>query len=242
MRKPTVLIIGASGTIGAAVARTLDQQGFQLGLHYCTNREIVEGIVASSENSKLHHSRSDMLDGLNAVDPLLDFFFEKLGTIDGLALCAGRVPWQTESELTEENWQRAFFELAVVPYHLALAFSCRCDAGAKIAALSSISAKYGGSSKTRHYGAAKSAFEATLIGLARQVADQQICVNIVRAGFVLSPQQTKGRSAVELGERAKKIPFGRAGQAEEIATMFSALLSPQATFTTGQKITVAGGD
>ena len=242
MSTKSICIIGASGVIGSAVARALDDQGFQLGLHYCNNIEACELLLSqcSSPNShKLFHSS---LNDPNDGKLLLQSMREELGDLYGLALCGGRVPWKNEENLAVEAWQNAFFELVIQPYGMALYFSQICAPKSRIVALSSISSNYGGSTTSRHYGAAKSALESSFYGLSRKLTQEEICVNIVRAGFILTPQQTKGRSPQEIDDRIQKIPFGRAGSPEEIANAFAFLFGKQSAFITGQCITVSGGD
>ena len=125
---------------------------------------------------------------------------------------------------------------------MALYFSQLCAPKSRIVALSSISSNYGGSTTSRHYGAAKAALESSFFGLSRKLTQEEICVNIVRAGFILTPQQTKGRSPQEIDDRIQKIPFGRAGSPEEVANTFAFLFGKQSAFITGQCITVSGGD
>ena len=71
---------------------------------------------------------------------------------------------------------------------------------------------------------------------------RKICVNVVRSGFVNSPQHRKGRSKKEIKKRIKKIPLGRAGYANEIAFAIANLFAKESSFITGEVISVAGGD
>ena len=80
------------------------------------------------------------------------------------------------------------------------------------------------------------------IGLSRSLTFRKICVNVVRAGFVITPQQTSGRTAKQIKERVEKIPFGRPGRPEEIAGLFSFLFGETSSFITGQRISISGGD
>ena len=79
-------------------------------------------------------------------------------------------------------------------------------------------------------------------GLARELAPRGILVNGVRAGYVDSPQHAQGRSPDEISARIARIPLRRAGLPEEVAAGFAYLFSRNASFTTGDTITVAGGD
>ena len=105
----------------------------------------------------------------------MSYFRKHLGQLDGLALCAGRVPWKKEDELTADDWNNATFELTSQPYNMAFHFSRICNSKSRIVALSSISAKYGGSPSSRHYGAAKAALESSLLGLSRSLYAKEIC-------------------------------------------------------------------
>lgn len=113
--------------------------------------------------------------------------------------------------------------------------------GGKIINISSVSAKYGGSPQTLHYGAAKAALDATTVGLARAGAPYNILVNSVRGGLVDTPFHHKiGRSSLE--DRIKLTPLKRAGQPIDIARMVLFLASSAGDYITGEIFTVAGGD
>jgi NAD(P)-dependent dehydrogenase (short-subunit alcohol dehydrogenase family) len=79
-------------------------------------------------------------------------------------------------------------------------------------------------------------------GLARELAPAGVCVNAVRAGFVDTPQQRSGRTPEEIAKRVAKIPAGRAGTPDEVASALVYLLSERAGFVNGELLTVAGGD
>ena len=242
MNSKSIAIIGASGVIGTAVATLLASQGHRLGLHYCSNREPLESIPTSISERGPHIVHQSSLSTFDEGRSTVSYFQKQLGRLDGLALCAGRVPWKNEDELTADDWNDATFELTSQPYNMAFHFCQICNPKSRIVGLSSISAKYGGSTSSRHYGAAKAALESSLLGLSRSLYGKEICINIVRAGFILTPQQTRGRSKLEITERIMKIPFQRAGRPEEIADLFSFFFGHNASFITGQCISVAGGD
>lgn len=243
--KRNILIVGASGAIGSALARQLAHADAHIGLHYCHNREktarLKEELLSVGCASVLLQSS---LDSEQACADLAEAAIRELGTIHALALCGGKLDWTPWQQLDALKWQQIFFQHCVAPFTLVqkLAPSMLEAREGRVVFLSSISPKYGGSVKTLHYAAAKAALETAMYGLSRQLCKDGIRINGVRAGFVDTPLQREGRSAEELAERVAKIPLGRAGQPEEIASAMAYLLAEQAGFIHGEIITVAGGD
>ena len=239
------MVVGASGSIGGAVARSLACKNMTLGLHYRSNCEAVTLLRTAVENEGAiaRCFRAD-LDSEESCKGLIDEFVRHVGQIDGLAICFGNVLWRFWHELCWQDWMDVFSQHCIAPMIMAqrAIYHMKSKNYGRIVFLSSISPKYAGSSKTLHYAAAKGAVEIGMRGLAREVATCGITVNGVRAGFVLTPQQTSGRNEQELEERIKKIPIGRGGTPDEIAEAFCFLMSDKASFVTGDIITVSGGD
>lgn len=238
------LIVGASGTIGSAVAAQLAGRGVGLGLHYCNNETVATALKSRLEQagSTCECLQSDLADDAACRD-LVARFYARFGAVSGVALCGGTVHWKPWQELDRDAWQRVMFEHCIAPFTIASAVVTLmgANAGGRIVFLSSIAPKYGGSPKTMHYAAAKAALETAMRGLARELARSEIRVNGVRAGFVESPQH-RHRTPEEITERIRKIPVGRAGTADEVASAVVYLLSDRAGFVNGELITVAGGD
>lgn len=244
-RKKNILVVGASGAIGSALVRQVAHAGVSIGLHYCSNREkaaaLKEEISPAGCEGVLLQSN---LDSAQACADFVEAAIRALGTIHALALCGGKIDWTSWQQLDEMKWQQALFQHCVAPFTIVqkLAPSMLAAHDGRIVYLSSISPKYGGSVKTLHYAAAKAALETAMYGLSRQLCKDGIRINGIRSGFVDTPLQRTGRTAEEFAERVAKIPLGRAGQPEEIASAIAYLLTEKAGFIHGEIITVAGGD
>ena len=213
-------------------------------MHYCQNRVAVERVQASLEAASAQAvCVASPLDSEDTCARLWERVSAELGTPDGIALCGGRVPWKPWRDVSHDDWSSALFEHCVAPFTVTRLAVPRMQerGGGCVVYLSSIAAKYGGSSETVHYAGAKAALEAAMRGLARDVAKSGVRINGVRAGFVHSPQQA-GRSAQEIAERVRKIPMSRAGLPEEVAAAVAFLMSAEASFVTAEIVTVAGGD
>lgn len=243
LNKKSILVVGASGSIGAQVALQLGLSGYAVGLHFCNNRAAVDDL---SHKLKDAGARSFILQSqlscFEECDELVLRFNELCENFYGIAICSGRVPWKHWSDTTQLHWVESYFEHCAAPFALARASVKMFSEGGRIVYLSSISPKYGGSDRTLHYAAAKAGLEVMMKGLSRELAQSGIRVNGVRAGFVDTPQQRAGRTEAEMNARIARIPLRRPGTSKEVASAFSYLFSEEAAFITSEIITVAGGD
>ncbi|OGN90483.1 MAG: hypothetical protein A2Z70_01030 [Chloroflexi bacterium RBG_13_48_17] len=240
-----VLVTGASSGIGACIAEQLGSFGASVGVHYRGNKKGAQKVASNitKKGGKAALFEGDLLQSSTAVK-LLKSFVASFGGIDVLVNNAGGVYGAKHFlELDEESWNNTLALNARAPFFLAReAFNImKGQGGGKIINISSVSAKYGGSPQTIHYGAAKAALDSITVGLARAGAPYNILVNSVRGGFIDTPFHKKmGRENTTA--RIKLIPLKRAGQPADIAGMVLFLASKTGDYITGEVFTVAGGD
>ena len=88
-----------------------------------------------------------------------------------------------------------------------------------------------------NYSAAKGGVIAATKALAQEVAKKHVTVNAVAPGFI----RTEMTEDINENEWKKQIPAGRFGEPEEVADLVSFLVSPNASYITGEVISINGG-
>ena len=110
--------------------------------------------------------------------------------------------------------------------------------GGRIISISSIAALRG----TNGYGSAKAAIHGWMMGLAEQLAPEQVTVNSVAPGFVPDTGFWDSRRTPEtIASRLAQIPMNRPGTPDEVAGAVAYLAGPEGGWTTGQILQVNGG-
>jgi NAD(P)-dependent dehydrogenase (short-subunit alcohol dehydrogenase family) len=113
--------------------------------------------------------------------------------------------------------------------------------GGAIVNISSAAATIGSPGEYVHYAGAKAAVEAITLGLAKELAADRIRVNAVAPGIVWTDIHRDMGDPERPAKAASRIPLGRAGAPEEIAAAVAWLPSPDASYTPGAVLRVAGG-
>ena len=248
MTHPVILVTGGSRGIGAATAILAAKRGYDVAFTYQSNAkaaaEVAEKIQAAGRKALMLQAdvsiEADVVGLFKQVDA-------QLGRLVALVNNAGILEKITRLEqMDAARWQR------VLGVNVIGSFLCAKEAvlrmstrhggkGGGIVNVSSAASRIGSPNEFIDYAAAKGAVDSMTIGLAKEVATENIRVNAVRPGLIYTEIHA---SAGEPGrvDRAKEgVPMKRGGTAEEVAETILWLLSDQSSYVTGTMIDVAGG-
>jgi 3-oxoacyl-[acyl-carrier protein] reductase len=251
LKERKAIVTGGSKGLGRAIAEEFVREG--VGVAICARQE--EELTAAAEElssggESVYSHVCDVTDPTQVAD-FVARSAEALGGIDILVNNAGRANPGDFETLRDEDWQADLdvkllsmirCSRAVVPY-------MRARGGGRIININAVYGKYPDPTffSTSVNRAACLSFTKTL---AIQLASENILVNSVNPGFVVTPQwkNIHRRRAPEISEEEffrrmadKEIPLGRFGRPHEVAGMVVFLASDRATYVTGASVDVAGG-
>jgi NAD(P)-dependent dehydrogenase (short-subunit alcohol dehydrogenase family) len=244
----TVLVTGGSRGIGAATARLAAERGYAVCVNYRSNRAAADAVVADIESrggtaiavGADVSSEADVLRLFQTVD-------RRFGPLSALVNNAGILETQTRVDAIDAARIGRIFATNVTG-----AFLCAREAvkrmstaqggaGGAIVNVSSGASRLGSPGEYVDYAASKGAIDTLTIGLAREVAEEGIRVNAVRAGFIYTDIHASGGEPNRVDRVKEFVPMKRGGRPGEVAAAILWLLSEEASYTTGGFIDVAGG-
>jgi len=243
-----VLITGGSRGIGAATARLAAARGYDVCVNFRRNKDAADGVVSeiAATGSRAVAVAADVSIEADVVR-LFQTCDAALGRVDALVNNAGILETQMRLEAMDAaRISRVLATNVVGPFICAREAVKRMSTkhggrGGAIVNVSSGASRMGSPNEYVDYAASKGALDTMTIGLSREVAEEGIRVNSVRAGHIYTELHASGGEPNRIERVKNQVPMGRGGTAEEIAHAILWLLSDEASYTTGAFIDAAGG-
>ncbi|MDJ1158766.1 glucose 1-dehydrogenase [Chelatococcus sp. SYSU_G07232] len=244
-----LLVTGGSRGIGAATCRLAAARGYDVAVNYVTDRAAAEAVAAECRAAGVRALVAQGDTSREAeVGRILAAVDEGLGRLTHLVNNAGVTGRVGRLDETDPAVIRHCIDVNVTGALLVAREAVKRMAprhggqGGAIVNVSSVAADLGSPGEYVWYAASKGAVNAMTIGLARELAAENIRVNAVAPGLVETEIHERSSAAPErLARLAPMIPMGRAGRPEEIAETILYLLSDAASYVTGAVLRASGG-
>lgn len=237
-----VLVTGAGRGIGASIAKRFASEGAEVIVNYSGNDEAAQKTVdeITATGGQAQKYKCSVNDS-ESVKVMLDEIIKKFGRIDILVNNAGITKDGLMLRMTDEDFDR------VIDVNLKGTFNCTKyvskymlkQKSGKIINISSVVGLSGNAGQV-NYSASKAGIIGITKSAAKELSSRGITVNAVAPGYV-DTDMTKVLSDNIRNEILKNIPLQRMGNVEDISNCVAFLASEDASYITGQVISVDGG-
>lgn len=227
----SVLVVGGSRGIGAAIVRRFAADGASVTFSYAGSQQAAEQLADETGAKAVRTDSADR----DAVIKLV----RESGPLDILVVNSGIAIFGDAIEQDPDAIDRLFRINIHAPYHAAVEAARAMPDGGRIIVIGSVNGDRMPVPGMASYAVSKSALQGLARGLARDFGPRGITVNIVQPG----PIDTDANPAEgSIGDQMRSfMAIKRYGRSEEVAAMVAWLAGPEASFVTGAMHTIDGG-
>ncbi len=226
----SVLVLGGSRGIGAAIVRRFRDEGAQVTFTYAGSQEAAQQLAAETGSTAI---LTDSADRDAVIARVRDS-----GPLDVLVVNAGFALFGDALEQDPDAVDRLFRVNVHAPYHASVEAARQMPEGGRIIVIGSVNGDRMPVQGMASYALSKSALQGMARGLARDFGPRGITINIVQPGPIDTDANPEDGPMRDLMHSFMAIK--RHGRPEEVAGMVAWLSGPEAGFVTGAMHTIDG--